>query len=286
MGQTRWWSKRNNKGFSLKHGSQINEINLHTSAYLHTGSYNSEVHLSCVSFLNSFCSYYCKISVFFFLLHDSAAQMEETAADNKVKEFHRCPYLTVTDSYIVMVIGFCGTLSFGFIFYYHYYVFSLTFILFCFSSFFLTCCPNFSSLCLILLYLHFGPPAVLFIWVLFSVSLCVSVQLILVYFHQSYFGGSRSFCFSSVIVLHAFNCVKLLSQLRSAPVSHSPSALIVTNTVYGPLCPLQKEVLVIHRWFLCLFLLMLFSFFTGSACIPHLGPHLYIPHTCCDLHLV
>lgn len=107
----------------------------------------------------------------------------------------------------------------------------------------------------------------------------MSVHLPLVYFYfHKLLWWLTLVCLSFVIVLHAFNSVKLLSQLRSAPVSHSPSALIVTNTVYGPSCALQKEVLVIHRWFLCLFLLMLgfLLVFKGSLTVGAVQPASHI----------
>lgn len=166
--------------------------------------------------------------------------------------------MSLSHRYIVMVKGFCGTLSFGFIFYYHYYVFSLTLMVFCFSllGFFLDLFPLLFHVCIFVLL-----RSCLFRSCLVLVFVCQCTCLLFISTSTSYFGGSRSFCFSFVIVLHAFTCVKLHSQLCSAPVSHSLLALIVTNTVYGPSCALQKEVLVIHRWFLCLFLLMLLFFY-------------------------
>lgn len=160
--------------------------------------------------------------------------------------------MSLSHSYIVVVIGFSVTLSFGF-FYYHYYIFSLTFILFCFSSFFffLTCSPN----CSVFAPLSSCGPVYLgsclelvfvcqcsCLFLLPQVTLVARVRLFLL-------------CDCSA-------CFQLCEITFTASVSHSPSALIVTNTVYGPSCALQKEVLVIHHWLLSLFLLML-GFLTG-----------------------
>lgn len=163
--------------------------------------------------------------------------------------------MSLSHSYIVVVIGLSVTLSFGFIFYYHSYIFSLTFILFCFSSFFFFLLVPLTVLCL-----HLCPPVVLFIWDLVQCqSLCVSAL------------GSCLFLLPQVTLVARVRlfllcdcsaCFQLCEITFTASVSHSPSALIVTNTVYGPSCALQKEVLVIHHWLLSLFLLML-GFFTG-----------------------
>lgn len=141
-----WWSVIE---MILKKG-----LYLHTGAYLHTGSCNSEVHLSCISFLNSFCSYYCKISVFLSLVWLCSSD----GGDGSWQQGKGISPMSLSHSYIVVVIGFFVTLSFGF-FYYHYCIFSLTFILFCFSSFFFFWLVPLTVLCL-----HLCPPAVLFIW--------------------------------------------------------------------------------------------------------------------------
>lgn len=140
-----WWSGIE---MILKKG-----LYLHTGAYLHTGSYNSEVHLSCVSFLNSFYSCYCKISVFLSLVWLCSSD----GGDGSWQQGKGISPMSL--SHIVVVIGFSVTLSFGFIFYYHSYIFSLTFILFCFSSFFFFWLVPLTVLCL-----HLCPPVVLFIW--------------------------------------------------------------------------------------------------------------------------
>lgn len=154
--------------------------------------------------------------------------------------------MSLSHSYIVVVIGFSVTLSFGFIFYYHSYIFSLTFILFCFSSFFffVDLFPSLFCVCTFVLLWSclFG--------ILFSVSLCVSVHLALVYFYFHKLLWWLAFvCFSFVIVLHAFNCVKLLSQLLSL-IPHQPSLSQTLCTVPRVLSR-RRSLLFITGFCLC-----------------------------------
>lgn len=73
----------------------------------------------------------------------------------------------------------------------------------------MTCCPN----CSVFAPLSSCGP----VYLGSCLVLCVSA---LVYFHfHKLLWWLALVCLSFVIVLHAFNCVKLLSQLRSAPVS-------------------------------------------------------------------
>lgn len=173
-----WWSGIE---MILKKG-----LYLHTGAYLHTGSYNSEVHLSCVSFLNSFYSCYCKISVFLSLVWLCSSD----GGDSSWQQGKGISPMSLSHSYIVVVIGFSVTLSFGFIFYYHSYIFSLTFILFCFSSFFffLTCSPH----CSVFAPLSSCGPVYLGSC-LVLVFVCQCTWLLFISTSTSYFGGSRSF---------------------------------------------------------------------------------------------
>lgn len=152
--------------------------------------------------------------------------------------------MSLSHSYIVVVIGFSVTLSFGFIFYFIHFQFNFYFILLQFFLFFFDLFPSLFCVCTFVLLWSclFG--------ILFSVSLCVSVHLALVYFYFHKLLWWLAFvCFSFVIVLHAFNCVKLLSQLLSL-IPHQPSLSQTLCTVPRVLSR-RRSLLFITGFCLC-----------------------------------